>query len=67
MSLASLERELAAEVSKLIKNPKFKAKDILAWQCGNDLKPAAGEKVVHLGGQWNTDVVFKSELDKRKN
>ena len=66
MSLATLERELAAETAKIINNPKFRAKDILAWQCGNDLKAEAGETKIHLAGQYNTDVCFKSELDKRK-
>ena len=67
MSLATLETELAKLTAIAINNPKFKRKDILAWQCGNDLKAEPGETVVHIGAGYNTDVVFKSELDKRKS
>lgn len=66
MSLATLEKDLARLVSIVIDNPKFKRSDILAWQCGNDLKAEPGETVVHIGLGYNTDVAFKSELDKRK-
>jgi len=50
MSFASLEREVFAELKAVLKNPKFRKKDIMEWSTSkervtNKLRP--GERLVH--------------------
>lgn len=61
MSLASLERAIAAECREVLKNPRFKVKDILEWSTA-DIKPRPGEIVIKTSSAY---VATGSENDKR--
>ncbi len=62
MSLASLERSIAAELATMLNNPKIRVKDIQEWSTGS-IKPQSGEMVVQLpSGVYVATVI---ENDKR--
>jgi hypothetical protein len=64
MSMATLERAVLYGAQTVLKNPKLRKKDILAWNTGK-LEAETGEVVVRVPdpGVW---VVVAQEHDKRK-
>ncbi len=62
MSVQTLEREIVMELKRIIKNSKFRLKDLMEWKSA-EITPHEGEKVIKLPGLglW---VAFKKDLDK---
>jgi hypothetical protein len=64
MSVATLERAIAAGAKIALNNPKFRVKDIQEWSTG-EIKPQDGEVALRIPdpGVW---IAVKKECDKRK-
>ena len=66
MSYQSLERAIRHEAQTVLKNPRLRNKDILAWNSGPLLDPAQeGEIVVWLTGM-GVNILVSAEMDKRQ-
>lgn len=48
MSMATLEREILTQAKIVVKNPKLKMKDILAWSTGDVKAEDDGEIVLRV-------------------
>jgi len=62
--MATMEREILAQVKVIVKNSKLRKKDLLEWSTG-DIKAQEGEVLVRLPSL-SINVCILKELDKRK-
>ena len=49
MSLASLERAIVGEARDVLRNPRFRNKDLIAWQTGLESEPPPNYANADLG------------------
>lgn len=65
MSMATLEREIVFEASRILHNRKLRKKDLREWSTGT-VKIAEDEVQIHIPELGVNVVVFKT-MDKRKS
>lgn len=64
MSIASLEKELRDNLQIVLKNPKLKIKDILAWSSGK-CEPMDDSEIEVRDEKLQLNCVVKKTVDKR--